>query len=134
MNLGPPKQPADLSIFVKAPTVLEAKWTAVEDCEVVSYVVTVFIEGEMTSITSNTTNMTDYNITGLCPDTTYNVSVTAISNAGSSSSSSMVEMTNGTGNLYNTVTLLMLYVWYFAKKVSTKFTNIHSSRWFANCS
>ena len=86
---------------MKAPTILEAKWTAVEDCDVVHYIVIVFIEGEMTSVTSVTTTMTDYTITGLCPNTTYNVSVTAINNAGSSSSSSMLIMTNGTGKLNN---------------------------------
>ena len=106
--LGPPKQPTNLGIIVIAPTILEANWTAIEDCDIVRYVVTVFIEGEKTSVANIVTNMTNCTINGLCPNTTYIVSVTAINNAGSSSSASMPMMTNGTGKLYITLLILLL--------------------------
>ena len=107
--LGPPKSPANLNV-VKAPTVLEAKWTAVEDCDAVHYVITatVLTEGNIATVTNVNTNATNHTITGLCPNTTYNVSVTAYNIAGNSSSTTMEITTNGTGKLYYIIMQLIL--------------------------
>ena len=54
-------------------------------------------------ITDNTT-MTSYNVTGLNDNTVYHVSVTASNNAGSSSSVTMITMTNSNGKYIRTLT------------------------------
>ena len=54
-------------------------------------------------ITDNTT-MTSYDVTGLNDNTVYHVSVTASNNAGSSSSVTMITMTNSNGKCIRTLT------------------------------
>ena len=65
-------------------------------CGTVWYTVTISSEGGVMIITDNTT-MTSYDVTGLNDNTVYHVSVTASNNAGSSSSVTMVTMTNSNG-------------------------------------
>ena len=67
-------------------------------CGTVWYTVTISSEGGVMIITDNTT-MTSYDVTGLNDNTIYHVSVTASNNAGSSSSVTMVNMTNSNGKL-----------------------------------
>ena len=62
-------------------------------CGTVWYTVTISSEGGVVIITDNTT-VTSYDVTGLNDDIVYHVSVTASNNAGSSSSVTMMTMTN----------------------------------------
>ena len=64
-------------------------------CDPVWYTVTISTGG-MVIITDNTT-LTNYTVTGLNDNTAYHVSVTANNNAGSSSATSVMTMTNSNG-------------------------------------
>ena len=88
-------------------------------CGTVWYTITISSEGGVMII--NTT-MTSYDVTGLNNNTVYHVSVTANNNAGSSSSVTMMTMTNNIGKLY----IFQLCVMYaFACMIIDKFFILH---------
>ena len=93
ITTGPPGNISDVNITDDTITACSFKvqWSKASSdpaCDPVQYTVTI-IEGGV-SISTNTTTLTNYNVTGLNNNTVYNAIVTASNNAGSSSSSATI--------------------------------------------
>ena len=103
---GPPSNITDLNISATTACSIVVQWSRPSSdpvCGTVWYTVTISSEGGVMIITDNTT-MTSYDVTGLNDNTVCHVSVTASNNAGSSSSVTMVTMTNSNGKCIRTLT------------------------------
>ena len=110
---GPPGNVTDLNISTITACSMVVQWSRPSSdpvCGTVWYTVTISSEGGVMII--NTT-MTSYDVTGLNDNTVYHVSVTASNNAGSSSSVTMITMTNSVGKLYicNSYSICCAYVY-----------------------
>ena len=101
-----PGNVTDISISTITACSIVVQWSRSSSdpvCGTVWYTVTISSEGGVMIITDNTT-MTSYDVTGLNDNTVYHVSVTASNNAGSSSSVTMITMTNSNGKCIRTLT------------------------------
>ena len=102
---GPPGNVTDLNISSITACSIVVQWSRPSSdpvCGTVWYTVTISSEGGVMIITDNTT-ITSYDVTGLNDNTVYHVSVTASNNAGSSSSVTIVTMTNSNGKCIRTL-------------------------------
>ena len=103
---GAPGNVTDISISTITACSIVIQWSRPSSdpvCGTVWYTVAISSEGGVMIITDNTI-MTSYDVTGLNDNTVYHVSVTASNNAGSSSSVTMVTMTNSNGKCIRTLT------------------------------
>ena len=114
--------PGDISVVNILPDTITAcsfvvQWSRPSSdpvCDPVQYIVTI-TEGGML-IVNDTTTLTDYHVTGLTNNTSYNVTVTASNNAGSSSATNMSIMTNNNGksmHMYACMYKSPLAIWYY---------------------
>ena len=95
---GPPDDINDININEITACSFTVKWSksfSNDLCGPVWYTV-IMSTGGMVINTDNTT-LTNYTVTGLNDNTAYHVSVTANNNAGSSSATSVMTMTNSNG-------------------------------------
>ena len=112
---GPPSNISDINIPENTITAcgFVVQWTRPSSdpvCGTVWYTVTILTEGGMMIITDNTT-LTNYNVTGLNTTVTYNVSVIGSNNAGSSSPTSVMIMTNNNGEFIVTYAYMYIYIY-----------------------
>jgi len=76
-------------------------------CSTIQYIVTVTSEG--LEISNNITNTTTYTATGLCSNSSYEINVTAVNDAGSSDSFTREVMTYDTGMFAHYFASAVLY-------------------------
>ena len=94
---GPPDDISDININELTTCSFAVKWSEPSSNPVCGSVWYIIAISEVGTVIINTT-LTNYTVTGLNDNTTYNVSVTANNNAGSSSSAtSVMTMTNSNG-------------------------------------
>ena len=123
----PPNEVINLSIPMIKPTSFMAQWSEPSSdpvCGTVQYIVTVYTEGIV--ISNETINTTAFNATGLCVNTSYEINVTAINNAGSIDPVTMQMMTNETG-MYVNIWSLCCYCNCMSNKHMYKHTGKHQA-------
>ena len=88
----------DLVIIMTTSTSFEARWSEPSShpvCGTVQYIVTVYTGGIV--ISNNTVERTTYTATRLCSNSSYEINVIAVNDAGSSDPVTEQVMTNETG-------------------------------------